>query len=272
VHTRIIQIQFIQSFQTMRTLKVLDLKNNPLECNDDFRGTMKFLGTREVRKWHIFFLYLRKVLKTTISITHTLKVSLGNRNNHHETDAMNSAADHEEMSLAIEWNDFARDVCKRYKENKKIDQEVLDKIDEDDYDDDEDEEVDDSDNSDEETPLDVEKLPVKPKEQEKSTKKPIPTTKAPKEKTTAKPKSTPSVPPHVIDSGNENDESQADDDYNEDDYNEDDDDEEREDEAIEETSSEKKNNLINGIKVITDVDSGIFGELSCGLNFDLFEF
>lgn len=35
-------------FQTMKTLKVLDLKNNPLECNDDFRGTMKFLGTREV--------------------------------------------------------------------------------------------------------------------------------------------------------------------------------------------------------------------------------
>lgn len=175
---------------------------------------------------------------------------------------MHSSVDHEEMSLAIEWNDFARDVCKRYKDNKKIDQEVLDKIDDDDYDDEE-EEIDETDDSDEETPMDVEKLPVKPKEQEKATKKPIPSTKAPKEKTTAKPKSTPSVPPHAVDSGNENDESQADDDYNEDDYNEEDDDEEdREDEAIAETSSEKKNNLINGIKVITDVDSGIFGGLN----------
>lgn len=201
-------------------------------------------------------------VKTTISIFHTLKVSLGNRNNYHETGTMHSSVDHEEMSLAIEWNDFARDVCKRYKENKKIDQEVLDKIDDDDYDDEE-EEIDETDDSDEETPMDVEKLPVKPKEQEKSTKKPIPSTKAPKEKTTAKPKSTPSVPPHPVDSGNENDESQADDDYNEDDYNEEDDDEEdREDEAIAETSSEKKNNLINGIKVITDVDSGIFGGLN----------
>lgn len=32
----------------MKNLKVFDLKNNPLECNDDFRGLMKFLGLRKV--------------------------------------------------------------------------------------------------------------------------------------------------------------------------------------------------------------------------------
>lgn len=32
----------------MKNLKVFDLKNNPLECNDDFRTLMKFLGTRKV--------------------------------------------------------------------------------------------------------------------------------------------------------------------------------------------------------------------------------
>lgn len=193
-----------------------------------------------------------------------MKVSLGSRHNIHETDSISSTNDHEEMSLAIEWNDFARQVCKRYKENKKIDQEVLDKIDEDDDDDYDDEESDDGDDESEETPMDVEKLPVKPKEQEKSTKKPIPTTKAPKEKTTVKPKATPSVPPTVIDTGNENDESQGDDDY---DYNENDDDEDREDEAIETSDEKRKNVLLDGIKVITDVDSGIFGKLKLILQF-----
>lgn len=32
----------------MTNLKVFDLKNNPLECNDEFRNLMKFLGTRKV--------------------------------------------------------------------------------------------------------------------------------------------------------------------------------------------------------------------------------
>lgn len=171
-----------------------------------------------------------------------------------------NANDHEEMSLAIEWNDFARKVCKRYEENKKIDQQVLDKIEETEDDDYEDEETDD-DNDADEIPADVEKLPVKPKEQEKiTTKKPIPTTKAPKEKTSTKPKSTPSVPPKVVDTGNENDESQGDDDY---DYNEDSDEEDREDESIlkGETSDEKKKNvLLDGINVIKEVDNAIFGE------------
>lgn len=185
-------------------------------------------------------------------------MSLGNRNSHHEIDPMNAANDHEEMSLAIEWNEFARKVCKRYEENKKIDQQVLDKIEE--TDDDYDDEETDDDNDADETPMDVEKLPVKPKEQENSTKKPISTTKAPKEKTSVKPKSTPSVPPTIVDTGNENGESQGDDDY---DYNEDIDEEDREDESIreDETSDEKKKNvLLDGIKVITNVDSGIFGE------------
>lgn len=44
----IISLNFSLTSQTMRNLKVLDLKNNPLECNDDFRSTMKFLGSREV--------------------------------------------------------------------------------------------------------------------------------------------------------------------------------------------------------------------------------
>ena len=34
----------------MKNLKVFDLKNNPLDCNDDFKNLMKFLGSRKVRK------------------------------------------------------------------------------------------------------------------------------------------------------------------------------------------------------------------------------
>jgi hypothetical protein len=34
----------------MKNLKIFDLKNNPLECNEDFKGLMKFLGLRKVRK------------------------------------------------------------------------------------------------------------------------------------------------------------------------------------------------------------------------------
>lgn len=34
----------------MKNLQVFDLKNNPLECNEDFRGLMKFLGMRKVNK------------------------------------------------------------------------------------------------------------------------------------------------------------------------------------------------------------------------------
>lgn len=49
-------IWFYLIFQTMRNLKVLDLKNNPLKCNDDFRNTMKFLGTREVMRRHLIIL------------------------------------------------------------------------------------------------------------------------------------------------------------------------------------------------------------------------
>jgi hypothetical protein len=32
----------------MKNLKVFDLKNNPLECNDDFKNLMKFLGLKKV--------------------------------------------------------------------------------------------------------------------------------------------------------------------------------------------------------------------------------
>jgi hypothetical protein len=33
----------------MKNIKVFDLKNNPLECNDDFKNLMKFLGSRKVK-------------------------------------------------------------------------------------------------------------------------------------------------------------------------------------------------------------------------------
>lgn len=33
----------------MKSLKVFDLKNNPIECNDDFRNLLKFLGSRKVK-------------------------------------------------------------------------------------------------------------------------------------------------------------------------------------------------------------------------------
>lgn len=32
----------------MKNLKVFDLKQNRLECNDEFKTLMKFLGTRKV--------------------------------------------------------------------------------------------------------------------------------------------------------------------------------------------------------------------------------
>jgi hypothetical protein len=101
----------------------------------------------------------------------------------------------EEMSPGIEWNELGRKICKRNEENKLVDQEVLDDIvdeDEEDYDD---EPVD---NSDEDREENAEMIPVDPKEKEATTKKPMPSTKAPREKSTAKPKTTTSVPPSVI--------------------------------------------------------------------------
>lgn len=182
-----------------------------------------------------------------------MKISLGNRNNHHEIDPLNMN-EHEEMSLGIEWNEFARKVCKLYEENKKIDQQVLNKIEEED-DDEYDEENDDDEDEESDEDIEVEKLPINPKEQEKSTKKPIPTTKAPKEKTSVKPKNTTSAPPSIIDSGNENDESEGDDDY---DYEE----EEKEDESIKDDDRDEKiKNLIDGENVINRVVNGILGKI-----------
>lgn len=162
----------------------------------------------------------------------------------------------EEISPAGEWNDLARKICKRHEENKLINQQVLDEIDEseEDYDD---EEV--TENSNESvTEENAEMLPQKPKEQ--TTKKPVSSTKAPKEKSTAKPKTT-SAPPAVVDSDNENDESEADDDY---DYSEDDDDnEDRENEiiiSVDKPDQRSKDILMNGIKVIKEVENRIFGK------------
>lgn len=45
----------------MKNLKIFDLKNNPLECNDDFRTLMKFLGTRKVLKT-----YFKSITKPNI--------------------------------------------------------------------------------------------------------------------------------------------------------------------------------------------------------------
>jgi hypothetical protein len=143
----------------------------------------------------------------------------------------------EEMSPAIEWNELARKICRRNEENKLNNEQVLDDIDETEDDYDEDDESQDL--------LDIEKA---------STKKPLPSTKAPKEKPTAKPKATSSVPPSIVDSNNENDESEADEDY----YNEDED-EDSEDESIAEKPD--KNILLDGIQVIKKVENRIFGEL-----------
>lgn len=159
----------------------------------------------------------------------------------------------EDESPAAEWNELARKICKRNDEYKIDNQEVLDELEEEDedYDEDEDEDSD----SDEDTEF------VPPKVQRTSTKKPIPTSKAPKEKTTIKPKVTTSVPPTIVDSDNENDESEADDDY--DSEEERDYDEEIEDESIvtEKPEAKNKNVLMNTIKVIQDFDNRIFGEL-----------
>jgi hypothetical protein len=79
----------------------------------------------------------------------------------------------EEMSPAIEWNELARKICKRNEENKLVDQEVLDDIV------DEDEEEYDDDNSDEDQEENAEMIPVDPKEKEKekTSKKPVPSSK-----------------------------------------------------------------------------------------------
>lgn len=165
----------------------------------------------------------------------------------------------DEKSPAIEWNELARKICKRAEENKLTNQQVLDEIDESEEDYDEDDETTESSNE-SVSESNAELVPPEPKE--KTTKKPISSTKAPKEKSTAKPKATTSVPPSVIDSNNENDESEADDDY---DYsNELDDDEDREDESIksDDKTSEKNKILFEGIKVIKEIDTRIFGKLS----------
>lgn len=54
----------------MKNLKVLDLKNNYLECNDDFRNLMKFLGTRKVRT-------TRKIVDGQVIVTFILINCLG---------------------------------------------------------------------------------------------------------------------------------------------------------------------------------------------------
>ena len=183
-----------------------------------------------------------------------LQITLGNRNTHAEFDDM-KAHFFEEMSPAIEWNELARKICKRNEENKLTNQQVLDEIDdsEDDYDEEETSEQSNESNTSENSDVVSDK-------KEETTKKPVTSTKAPKEKSTAKPKSTTSAPPSVVDSNNENDESEADEDYN---YSEedDDDDEDREDESIlpVEKPDQKNKILLDGIKVIKEFDSRIFG-------------
>jgi hypothetical protein len=196
-----------------------------------------------------------KIFKLTKSFSS--KISLGNSRTHAQFDDIKTPAVFEDMSPAAEWNELAKKICKRNDEYKIDNQEVLDELEEEDedYDDGEDEEDDDENDSDEDTEM------VPPKVKVPTTKKPIPSTKAPKEKTTAKPKATTSVPPSVVDSDNENDESEADDDY---DSNEERDyDEEVEDESItteKPDQSKTKNVLLNTIKVIQDFDNRIFGE------------
>lgn len=144
----------------------------------------------------------------------------------------------EQPSPAQEWNELARKICKRNEENKLNNQEVLDEIDE------SEEEYDDE----EPTDVSIEGADHNDAEivREKTTKKPVTSTKVPKEKSTAKPKVTTSAPPSVVDSNNENDESEADDDYNYDD----DDDEDREDER-----TDKDKNVIK--EVIIGEDQGL---------------
>lgn len=223
---------FTSDLSTMRNLKVFDLKNNPLDCNDDFKNLMKFLGTR--------------------------KISLGNHNNHGELEEM-KATFFEEMSPAIEWNELARKICRRNEENKLNNQQVLEEIDDETEDDDYDDDDDDDEDEDDDEPIEMEdavKLP---------TKKPITVTKAPKDKTPAPKKTVSTAAPSVVDSNNnnnENDGSTVDDDY---DYNEndDDEDEEREDESIVEDKPDK-DILFDGIQVIKKVENRIFG----GTNID----
>lgn len=233
----------------MKNLKVFDLKNNPLECNDDFRFLMKFLGLRKVREENIFTKFTPKTDETF-----SPKISLGHGKVHAQFDDIKSPTIFEDMSPAAEWSELARKICKRNDEYKIDNQEVLDELEE------EDEDYDDGvegDDDDEESDEDTEMVPPKVK----TTKKPISSTKAPKEKSTAKPKLTTSVPPAIVDSDNENDESEADDDYDSDeerDY-----DEEVEDESIateKPDQSKSKNVLLNTIKVIQDFDNRIFGE------------
>lgn len=176
---------------------------------------------------------------------------MGNRNNHQEFEQMQVAV-FDQVSPAQEWNELASKICKRNEENKLNNQEVLDEIDES-----EDEDYDEEDNTENSVEgADNEDAELISDKKEKTSKKPISSTKAPKEKSTAKPKITTSAPPTIVDSNNENDESEADDDYN---Y--DDEDEDREDESITGDKQDAKTILADGINVIQDVDNRIFGEL-----------
>jgi len=157
----------------------------------------------------------------------------------------------EEMSPVAEWNELARKICKRNEENKLTNQQVLDEIedtDEEDYDDDEDDDVLTSNSESDETKEGTTKKKV---EASTTTSTSTTTMKAPKEKSTIKPKLTSSEPPSIVDSNNENDESEADEDY---DYSE----EDKEDESI--PDEPYRNVLLDGVKVIKDIDSRIFGE------------
>lgn len=191
------------------------------------------------------------------------QITIGNRAAHAEFDEMQSTF-FEEVSPAIEWNELARKICKRNEENKLTNQQVLDEIDESEEDyDNEDDVLEQS--SEKVANENAELIPVKPKEE--TSKKPIVPTKAPKEKSTAKPKTT-STTPTVVDSIDENDESESDDDYDytPEDLDEDSDEDDREDESItgdveKAEKSKSKNILLDGIKVIKDIDNRIFGKI-----------
>jgi Leucine-rich repeat (LRR) protein len=218
---------YVSDISTMVNLKIFDLKNNPLQCNDDFRNLMKFLGER--------------------------KVSFGNRNLNSENAELRNNYFIGEISPFIEWNDLARKICKRNEENKLHNAEVLDEINED-------EDNDEYDDEEEDEYYDENTEPIR----ESVTKKPVQEiTKKPSVQSAEKTTESDVVDSNNVIITEDGEYDYEEDDEDEDDIEDEDEEEDMEDERIPEDKEildpEKTKILIDGVNVIRNFENRLLG-------------
>ncbi|XP_058466869.1 uncharacterized protein LOC131439631 isoform X2 [Malaya genurostris] len=121
---------YVSDLESLASLRILDVKNNSLKCNQHFKSLIKWLGIK--------------------------KVSLGDANKEQRTHAELNAYITDNSAPLVEWSQFAQEICQATKANGAdspvaIKDSELDEDDEDDDDDDieEDESEDDDDYSEE---------------------------------------------------------------------------------------------------------------------------